>query len=78
VPSGLELSKVLLELLKGKDVWSIYECLQLFSLQKSSDELGRNKMFDSLKKIVMELEYFEVRCDWSGLDRDDICPPLNE
>jgi hypothetical protein len=58
VPSGLELSRVLLEFLKGRDIFTIYECLQIFGLQKSSDELGRNKMFDSLKKIVTDLEYF--------------------
>lgn len=54
----MELAKVLLELLKGRDIWSINECLQLFSMQKSADEMGRNKMFDSLKKVVTELDYF--------------------
>lgn len=59
-------------------MWSINECLQLFSLQRTADELGRNKMFDSLKKMVSELEYFDVSCDWSGLEGDDICPPLSD
>jgi hypothetical protein len=55
VPSGTELSKLLLDLVDSKDVFSIYECLQIFSMQKFSDELGRNKMFDSLKTVVTKL-----------------------
>ena len=52
VPSGMELARILSELVKREDIFSIYECLQLFSLQRSADEIGRNKMFESLKRMV--------------------------
>ena len=37
VPTGMELSRILSELVLKQDIFSLYECLQLFSLQKSSD-----------------------------------------
>ena len=55
VPTGMELAKILSELIYKQDAFALYECLQLFSLEKSADEIGRNKMFDSLKKMVNEL-----------------------
>jgi hypothetical protein len=55
VPSGSELAKILTELIHARDAFCIYECLQIFSLQKSADEIGRNKMFDALKKLVNDL-----------------------
>lgn len=55
VPSGLELSRILSELVQKRDAFSMYECLQLISHQKSADEMGKNKMFDSLKRMVAEL-----------------------
>ena len=59
IPSGTELAKAFTELVKGQDLFSINECLQLFALEKSADELGRNKMCDSLKGFVQEVRYFE-------------------
>lgn len=53
IPSGLEFSRILVEMVKGRDIFTIHECLQLIALQKSADELGRNRMFDSLKRVVM-------------------------
>ena len=61
VPTGMELAKILQELMHKKDAAGLYECLQLFSIQKSSDEIGRNKMFDSLKKVVVELDYWSIK-----------------
>ena len=75
VPSGLEFSRILVEMVKGRDIFTINECLQLVGLQKSADELGRNRMFDSLKRVVMDLEYFEVQ--EAGIEGDDLSPPLD-
>jgi hypothetical protein len=61
-----------------KDAFSIYECLQLFSLQRSADEMGRNRMFDSLKRMVAELDFWKITREHSPNDKDDICPPLSD
>lgn len=37
VPSGLELSRILVDMMKGRDIFTIHECLQLIGLQKSAD-----------------------------------------
>ena len=74
----MELARILSELIQNKDAFSIFECLQLFSLQKSSDEIGRNKMFDSLKKMVIELEYWTIKREVNMNEKDDVCPNLTE
>ena len=78
VPSGMELAKILSELIHKKDAFSLYQCLQLFSLEKSTDEIGRNKMFDALKKMVVELEYWPINRQVNPNPKDDVCPNLNE
>jgi len=60
VPSGLELSKILSELVQKKDAFSMYECLQLIRHQKTADEMGKNTMFDSLKRMVVNLDYWSI------------------
>ena len=56
IPSGMELAKLLNELISTRDIFSIYECLQLFRLCRSADELGRNKMFESLKIFINNMD----------------------
>lgn len=34
----------------------MYELLQLFSRQMLPDEIGRNKMFDALKILLLEIK----------------------
>ena len=59
VPSGSELAVLFTELVRGRDLFSINECLQFITLQRTADELGRNKMFDVLREFVREVHYFE-------------------
>ena len=39
--------------------------------------MGKNKMFDSLKKMVMELDYWSVQRQNGGV-KNDIFPPLTD
>lgn len=51
----------------------MFELLQLFAAQKMPDEIGRNKMFDSLKELLSTLSYSEVSPDYSNFKDTDIC-----
>lgn len=78
MPSGMELARVLTELVNKQEAFGIYECLQLFSLHKSADELGRNKMFDALKKMMIDLNFWQIKREESSNDKDDICLKLTD
>lgn len=69
-PSGVQMAVVLKQLVKRKDVFGIYQFLQLFALMRTPDEIGRNKMFDALTSTLIELESFPV-----PLDADSIPQP---
>lgn len=60
IPTGTELARLLVELVSKRQAFSTYECLQLFSLLKFADEIGRNRMFDALKKIILEIDFWQI------------------
>jgi len=63
----------LVGLANKNEALGIFELLQLFGRQKMPDEIGRNKMFDSLKYLLVELKYFEINPDYSNFKDTDIC-----
>ena len=42
------------------------------------DEIGRNKMFDALKTLLINLKYFEHRPDYTNFKDTDICHILTK
>ncbi len=37
------------------------------------EEIGRNRMFDALKTLLVELKYFNIEPDYTNFKDTDIC-----
>ena len=48
-PSGSELAELLRFFLERKNIFAINEFLQMFTNLKMPDEIGRNRMYDTLR-----------------------------